>query len=233
MAGNLYIVSTPIGNLEDITIRAKNILCNIKIILAEDTRHSKILLNNIGAIPERLISFHDYNKERTTPYIISLLKENKDIALICDAGTPGIADEAFYIVREAINNNINVVPVPGPSSLLAALVCSGLPTDRFVFENFLPSKTSKRQSFFLSCKNEHRTVIFYESPFRIIKVLTEMKTIFGEISCVIARELTKVHEEFIRGTPATLLEHFKKNPPRGEMVVIFNTRVKPYNVLYN
>jgi 16S rRNA (cytidine1402-2'-O)-methyltransferase len=223
----LYIVSTPIGNLDDISIRAKKILGSVSTVLAEDTRQSRILLNHIAASP-RLVAFHDFNKEKATPAIIAALKENTDIAIICDAGTPGIADEAFYIVREAIRQGIPVVPVPGACAILAALVGSGLPTDRFVFENFLPVKSGRRRSLLEQMKNEPRTVVFYESPFRIVKVLGEMNEILGDVSVAIGRELTKIHEEFLRGTPKTLLEHFSKNKPRGEMVVMVNTRVPAY-----
>jgi 16S rRNA (cytidine1402-2'-O)-methyltransferase len=230
--GTLYIVSTPIGNLDDISIRAKNVVCSVPTVLAEDTRQSRILLNHIGASPE-LVSFHDYNKEKLTPRIIESLKNNADTAIICDAGTPGIADEAFYLVREAIRENIPVVPVPGACAALAALVCSGLPTDRFIFENFLPVKSGRRRRFFEDMKQEPRTVVFYESPFRIVKVLTVMDEVLGGVSVAIGRELTKMHEEFLRGTPKTLLAHFEKKQPRGEMVVMFNTRVPPYGISEN
>jgi 16S rRNA (cytidine1402-2'-O)-methyltransferase len=226
--GSLYIVSTPIGNLDDISMRAKKILGSVSTVLAEDTRQSRILLNHISASP-RLVAFHDFNKEKVTPAIIASLKENADMAIICDAGTPGIADEAFYLVREAIRNGIPVVPVPGACAILAALVCSGLPTDRFIFENFLPVKSGRRRSFLEQLKNEPRTVVFYESPFRIMKVLGEMDEILGGVSVAIGRELTKIHEEFLRGTPKSLLEHFSKNKPRGEMVVVVNTRVSSFD----
>ncbi|HUI92631.1 MAG TPA: 16S rRNA (cytidine(1402)-2'-O)-methyltransferase [Chitinivibrionales bacterium] len=220
----LYVVSTPIGNLDDISIRAKKILGTVSMVLAEDTRQSRILLSHIGASP-KLVAFHDFNKEKAAPAIIAVLKQGTDMAIICDAGTPGIADEAFYLVREAIRNGIAVVPVPGASALLAALVGSGLPTDRFVFENFLPAKSGRRRKFLEELKSEHRTVVFYESPFRIVKMLGEMNEVLGDVSVAIGRELTKIHEEFLRGTPKSLLEHFSKNKPRGEMVVVVNTRV--------
>lgn len=225
--GRLYIVSTPIGNLDDISIRAKSILKTVSTVLAEDTRHSRILLNHIGASPD-MISFHDFNKEKITPRVIASIKDGGDMAIICDAGTPGIADEAFYLVREAVRSGIPVVPLPGACAILAALVGSGLPTDRFVFENFLPVKSGRRRSFLEQMKNEPRTVVFYESPFRIVKVLGEMNEILGDVSVAIGRELTKIHEEFLRGTPKALLEHFSKNKPRGEMVVMVNTRLPAY-----
>jgi 16S rRNA (cytidine1402-2'-O)-methyltransferase len=226
--GTLYIVSTPIGNLDDISIRAKRILCDVSTVLAEDTRHSHILLRHINATPT-VIAFHDFNKEKITPKIIASLKDGTDMAIICDAGTPGIADEAFYIVREAVRQGIPVVPIPGACAAIAALVASGLPTDRFVFENFLPVKSGRRLRLLESFKTEPRTVIFYESPFRIVKVLTAMDAILGDIPVVIAREITKIHEEFLRGTPKELLTHFSNKTPRGEMVVMFNTRIAGEN----
>ncbi len=223
----LYVVATPIGNLDDTTFRAAKILSSVSTVLAEDTRKSRVLLDRIGAKPD-LIAFHDFNKEKVAPRIISMLGEGSDVAVICDAGTPGIADEAFYLVREAVRANIAVSPAPGPCAAIAALVCSGLPTDRFVFENFLPVKSARRKRVLEEMKNEPRTVIFYEAPFRIQKVLGDMKEVLGGVSVVIGRELTKIHEEFLRGTPESLLDHFVLKPPRGEMVVMFNTRVPPF-----
>ena len=221
----LYIVGTPIGNLDDLTIRAREILSKADCICAEDTRVSRVLLGHYG-ITTDVTAYHDFNKEKVTPRLIAMLKDGKNIALISDAGMPGIADPAFNLVREAIRENIPVVPIPGPSAFVAALVCSGLPTDRFVFENFLPPKTVRRKRILESLKNEPRTVIFYETPHRIVSVLTDMDEVLGEIPVVIARELTKVFEEFLRGTPKELLAHFAKNKPRGEMTVLFNTRMK-------
>jgi 16S rRNA (cytidine1402-2'-O)-methyltransferase len=226
--GTLYIVATPIGNLDDISIRAKNILAAVHTVLAEDTRQSRILLNHLGISPS-VIAYHDFNKEKITPHLVESMKDGADMAVICDAGTPGIADEAFYLVRASIREGIAVVPIPGACSIIAALVASGLPTDRFIFENFLPVKSGKRRTFFNGLKDEARTVIFYESPYRIVKVLTEMNEVLGAVSIVIAREITKLHEEFLRGTPRGLLEHFSKTKPRGEMVVLVNTRVPPFD----
>jgi 16S rRNA (cytidine1402-2'-O)-methyltransferase len=224
--GTLFIVATPIGNLDDISIRAQSILSRVAVVCAEDTRQSRILLDHIGASP-RVVSYHDFNKEKVTPRLIESLKAGTDIAVICDAGTPGIADEAFYLVRAAVRENIPVVPIPGACSIIAALVASGLPTDRFVFENFIPIKSGRRRAFLESLKNEPRTVIFFESPYRIVKVLAEMDKVLGAVSVVIGREITKFHEEFLRGTPKTLCEHFQKTKPRGEFVVLVNTRVPP------
>jgi 16S rRNA (cytidine1402-2'-O)-methyltransferase len=232
LMATLYIVSTPIGNLDDISLRARKVLGAVATVLAEDTRQSRILLNHVGVSPT-LVPFHDFNKEKVTPRTIGMLKEGRDIAIICDAGTPGIADEAFYLVREAVREGIPVVPVPGACAAVAALVSSGLPTDRFIFENFLPTKGGRRRRLLEDMKQEARTVVFYESPFRIVKVLTDMDEILGEVSVVIGRELTKVHEEFLRGTPKSLLAHFAEKPPKGEMVVMFNTRVSPFGARPN
>jgi 16S rRNA (cytidine1402-2'-O)-methyltransferase len=221
----LYLVSTPIGNLEDISARAARVLAQAPIILAEDRRVSRTLLLHLGiaAIPE---VYHDFNKERVTPRLIARLKSGEDMALITDAGTPGIADPAYNIVCAAIDEGISVTPIPGPVACIAALSASGLPTDRFVFENFLPHKEAARRRVLSSFREEHRTVLFYETPHRIVKVLEDMEAIFGTLWVVIAREMTKLHEEFLRGSPRQLLDRFAAKPPRGEMVVLFNSRVR-------
>jgi len=221
----LYIVSTPIGNLSDITVRASKTLAECDLILAEDTRTSKRLFDHLG-ISARVSAYHDFNKEKVTPGLVASLKEGKEIALITDAGTPGVADPAFYLVRAAIASGVDVVPIPGASAFLAALVASGLPTDRFIFENFLPNKGTQRRKIFETLKDEPRTVIFYETPHRIVKALEDIKEVLGDVRVVIARELTKIHEEFLRGGADELLAHFAEHPPRGEMVVLFNTRIK-------
>ena len=222
---SLYIVATPIGNLEDITYRAVKTLGQVDMILAEDTRVTKKLLDHYSIV-KPMFSYHDFNKEKVTPQIIKRLKNNEEIALVSDAGTPGIADPAFNLVREAIRENIKVIPIPGASAILSAIVCSGLPTDRFVFEYFLAHKSSQRIRFFEGLISEPRTVVFYETPHRIVKVLNEMKQVLPDITLVIGRELTKIYEEFLRGTPEELLAHFAKKPPKGEMVVLVNTRIK-------
>ncbi len=223
--GTLFIVATPIGNLDDITLRAQKILSSVDIILAEDTRVSRILLNHLN-ISTRLKSYHDFNKEKVTPSIINALQKGTDFALISDAGTPGIADPAFYLIRRAIEAHIDIIPLPGPTAIIPALIASGLPTDRFIFENFLPSKSVKRKKMLNKFVGEKRTVIFYESPHRIIKVLMEMKEILGNIPVVIVRELTKIHEEILRGTTESLLKHFESKKPKGEFVVLFNSSMK-------
>jgi 16S rRNA (cytidine1402-2'-O)-methyltransferase len=221
----LYIVSTPIGNLSDITARASKILGECDLILAEDTRVSKRLLDHLG-ISARVSAYHDFNKEKVTPSLVASLKDGKEIALITDAGTPGVADPAFYLVRAAIAEGIGVAPVPGASAFLAALVASGLPTDRFIFENFLPNKGTQRRKIFEALRDEPRTVIFYETPHRIVKALEDIRDVLGDVRVVIARELTKIHEEFLRGSAEKLLSHFAAHPPRGEMVVLFNNRIR-------
>lgn len=221
----LYIVGTPIGNLDDITVRAQKVLSEVDIICAEDTRTSRVLLDRYG-IATPMIPYHDFNKNKMGPHIITQLKAGKNIALISDAGMPGIADPAFNLVREAIKENIAVVPIPGPSALITALVCSGLPTDRFIFENFLPPKSARRKRILESFKEEPRTVIFYETPHRILSALRDMNETMPDVQIVIGRELTKMYEEFLRGSPKSLLAHFEKKPPKGEMVVMFNMRIK-------
>jgi 16S rRNA (cytidine1402-2'-O)-methyltransferase len=220
MQGTLYLVATPIGNLDDITIRAVKTLENADLILAEDTRVSKKLLSLLN-IHTPMRSYHDHNKERLIPEIVDKLENGCACALISDAGTPGIADPGFGLCRAAIAKGIPVVPIPGPSAILAALIGSGLPTDRFVFENFLPVKSGKRCRLLESLKAEKRTIVFFETPHRIAKSLRDIHTVLGDVHIVIGRELTKLHEEFLRGTPQTLLAHFEKKPPRGEMVVMF------------
>ncbi|MCX7726056.1 MAG: 16S rRNA (cytidine(1402)-2'-O)-methyltransferase [Chitinispirillaceae bacterium] len=222
----LFIVATPIGNLEDITFRAVRVLKESDLILAEDTRVSRKLLDHYGIVNIPLSPYHDFNKEKVTPSIITRLQKREKISLISDAGTPGIADPAFFLVREAIRNRLEVIPIPGPSAHIAAIVASGLPTDRFIFENFLPHKSTKRREIFSSLLTEKRTVIFYETPHRIIKVLKEIDEILGDVIVVIGRELTKIYEEFLRGTPSMLIEHFTNKPPRGEMVVMLNPRIR-------
>ena len=221
----LFLVATPIGNLDDMTLRATAVLKQTSAILAEDTRISRTLCARFG-ITAPLIAYHDFNKERVTPACIARLKSGENLALITDAGTPGIADPAFNLVRTAIAEGITVTPVPGACAFITALVGSGLPTDRFLFENFLPHKSGARQRVLESFRDEHRTVIFYETPHRIVKVLEEMNNVLGDVLVVIGRELTKLHEEFLRGTPKELLAHFATKPPRGEMTVLFNPRVQ-------
>jgi len=214
----LYIVATPIGNLEDITLRALRTLKEVDYIAAEDTRHSKILLDKYE-IRKPTISFHAWSDERKLQELLQLLQQGKNIALISDAGTPGISDPGYVLIKAALENNIPVVPIPGPSAFLTALSASGLPINQFIYIGFLPIKKG-RQTLFKSFAEEKRTIVFYESPHRLLKTLSELSRDFPERPLVIARELTKIHEEFFRGTVAQSLEYFQKKQPKGEFVLM-------------
>ncbi|MEN9332011.1 MAG: Ribosomal small subunit methyltransferase [Bacteroidota bacterium] len=214
----LTLVPTPIGNLQDITLRALEVLKNADLILAEDTRTARFLLQHFQ-IEKRILSHHQHNEHNALKEVIRLLKEGNKIALVSDAGTPAISDPGFLIVRECIKEDIEVYCLPGPTAFVPALVMSGLPCDKFVFEGFLPQKKG-RQSRFLFLKEEERTIIFYESPFRLVKLLEEIMEHFGpERRCSVSRELTKMFEETRRGTAGELLQHFSAHPPKGEIVV--------------
>lgn len=221
----LFVVATPIGNLQDLTPRAVAVLRDADIVVAEDTRVSSRLLAHSG-ISRPLRPYHDHNKERVTPGLIRELGDGKTVAVISDAGTPGIADPAFYLVRSARAAGFTVTPIPGACAAIAALVASGLPTDRFVFQNFLPAKQGKRRTVLQQLASETRTVICYESPYRLAAALRDIATVLGDVQVVVAREITKLHEEFRRDTPDRLAEHYEKHPPRGEIVVLFNTGVR-------
>jgi 16S rRNA (cytidine1402-2'-O)-methyltransferase len=219
MQGKLYIVPTPIGNLEDITFRAINVLKQADLILAEDTRTSSFLLKHYN-IDKPLRSYHQHNEHKTVQDIVENINSGKVIALVSDAGTPGISDPGFLLVRESLKNGIPVETLPGATAFVPALVNSGLPCDSFVFIGFLPQKKG-RQTKLTSLKNEERTMIFYESPFRLIKALEEFKTYFGEERHVsVSRELTKLHEENFRGTIAEAITHFNSKPVKGEIVIV-------------
>ncbi|MGB2706279.1 MAG: 16S rRNA (cytidine(1402)-2'-O)-methyltransferase [Candidatus Omnitrophota bacterium] len=217
--GTLYIVSTPIGNLEDITLRAIRVLKEADFIAAEDTRRTRILLDRYG-IKKKLISFYSYNKLIKKDRIVGLLKEGRNIALVSDAGTPGISDPGFSLIKSAIENTVPIEAIPGPTALITALVLSGKPTNKFVFEGFLPSKPSKRRKRLKFLKNEERTAIIYESSHRITRLLGDMLDIFGDREIALARELTKKFEEIRRDRTSALLEHFSEEKPRGEFIVV-------------
>ncbi len=217
--GALYIVSTPIGNLEDITLRALRTLKEVDLIAAEDTRRTKILLDKYN-IRKKLISFYSYNKLRRKDEIINLLKEGKNIALVSDAGTPGISDPGFSLIKSVIENQIPLTPIPGPTALITALVISGKPTDKFVFEGFLSNKSSKRRHRLEFLKEEERTIIIYESCHRITKLLKDILDTMGDREIVFTRELTKKFEEVKRDRVSALLEHFSRARPSGEFIVI-------------
>lgn len=216
--GTLYIVSTPIGNLEDITFRAVKILSGVDLIAAEDTRQTKILLEHYN-IKKELISYFQFNEAKRTPELIEALKSGSSIAIVSDAGTPGISDPAYRLVRAAIDNGINIIPIPGASALLAALVVSGLPTDGFVFEGFLPHKKGRRTKL-EHLKAESRTIILYESPHRILKTLQQLHETFGDRQVAVAREITKKFEEIFRGTLSEALNYFSSKSIKGEFVLV-------------
>jgi 16S rRNA (cytidine1402-2'-O)-methyltransferase len=217
--GMLYIVSTPIGNLEDITLRALRILKEVDVIAAEDTRHTRILLDRYG-ISKKLISFHSYSRARKTETIVSLLEKGTNVALVSDAGTPGISDPGCTLIRQALDSGIPLTSVPGPTALIAALVISGKPTNKFVFEGFLSNKSSKRRSRLTLLKAEERTIVLYESCHRIQKLLGDMSETMGDREVVVVRELTKKFEEIQRGPARSLAEHYAKTRPRGEFIVV-------------
>jgi 16S rRNA (cytidine1402-2'-O)-methyltransferase len=223
--GVLFVVSTPIGNLEDITLRALRILKETDLIAAEDTRKTGVLLKHYQ-IKNRTTSYHDFNKEKKTPYLLKELKSGKNVAIVSDAGTPGISDPCFYLVREAIKEEIKIVPAPGSSALLSALVVSGLPTDKFVFEGFLPSKKTKKIKRLKELESEKRTLIFYESPHRMIQTLNNLNEVFGERKVVVARELTKKFEEIIRGKISDVESYFERKKVKGEIAIVVEGKAK-------
>ncbi len=215
----LYLVPTPIGNLEDITYRAIRILTEADIVLAEDTRKTSILLKKY-AISKKLKSFHKFNEHQETDKIIGLLLQGTSIALVSDAGTPGISDPGYLLVRECLKRHIDIEALPGPTALIPALVVSGIPCDRFIFEGFLPVKKGRKKRLGV-LGNENRTMIFYESPHRLLKTLAELSEALGENrKAAIVRELTKIHEEIIRGTLGNLIEKIESNPVKGEIVLV-------------
>lgn len=217
--GTLYIVPTPVGNMEDMTLRAIRILKEADVVLAEDTRTSGILLKHFG-IQNHLLSHHKFNEHGTSAGIVERLKAGQTIALISDAGTPGISDPGFFLAREAARAGVTVLTLPGATACIPALVSSGLPCDRFCFEGFLPQKKG-RQTRLDALVDEERTMVFYESPYRLLKTLRQLAAVFGkERQASVAREISKVHEEHVRGTLSDLIAHFEATAPRGEMVIV-------------
>ena len=229
--GNLYIVATPIGNLQDITLRAIKTLQEVDFIACEDTRSAFTLLTGIGVekstFREKLISFYEGNESIRLPQILNLLQNGKNVALISESGTPLVSDPGFKLVRGALENGIKVESIPGPSSVISALVSSGLPTDKFLFLGFLPKKIGHRRNLLkslkISLKQIESTVIFFESPFRVLKTLDELKEEFGDMEIVVARELTKIHEEVKKGKISGISEYYKKSI-KGEIVILFNLK---------
>ena len=217
--GILYIVPTPVGNMEDMTFRAVRILKEVDLVLAEDTRTSGILLKHYD-IKNILMSHHKFNEHGTSAGVVSRLLAGENVALISDAGTPGISDPGFFLVREAVRAGVEVQCLPGATAFVPALVSSGLPCDRFAFEGFLPQKKG-RQTKLESLKEEERTMIFYESPYRLVKTLQQFaETYGGERQVSVCREISKVHEESVRGTLDEVIAHFKEKEPKGEIVII-------------
>ena len=218
--GILYLVPTPVGNMEDMTMRAIRLLKEADVILCEDTRTSGILLKHFEIEGKKLMAHHKFNEHGTSASIVERLKAGQTIALISDAGTPGISDPGFFLVREAVRAGIEVQTLPGATAFVPALVSSGLPCDRFCFEGFLPQKKG-RQTKLQSLVDEERTMIFYESPYRVLKTLQQLAEVMGPDRQVSAcREISKVHEESVRGTLAEVIAHFQEHDPRGEFVIV-------------
>lgn len=217
--GKLYLVPTPVGNMEDITLRALRLLKEADVVLAEDTRTSGILLKHYD-IKTRLMSHHKFNEHQTAGMLAARMAGGETMVLISDAGTPGISDPGFMLVRECVARDVEVQCLPGATAFVPALVSSGLPCDRFCFEGFLPQKKG-RATRIAALAEETRTMIFYESPHRVVKLLQQLKEAFGEErQCSVCREISKVHEESVRGSLNEVLAHFLENEPRGEFVII-------------
>lgn len=227
--GILYLVPTPVGNLEDMTYRAIRVLREADLILCEDTRTSGILLKHFE-IQNKLMAHHKFNEHGTSAQLVERLKAGETIALISDAGTPGISDPGFFLAREAVAAGVTVQTLPGATAFVPALVSSGLPCDRFCFEGFLPQKKGRATALAQLAKEE-RTMIFYESPYRVLKTLEQFAEVFGadrQVSC--CREISKVHEESVRGTLTDVIAHFKEIPPKGEFVMVLAGATKEKKV---
>lgn len=219
MTGTLYIVATPIGNLEDMTFRAVRILQEVDLIAAEDTRHSRKLLSHFG-ISTTLTSYYDHNQSLKGERILATLRDGKQVALISDAGTPCISDPGYQLVRDALVEGIKVAPIPGACAAITALSVAGLPTDSFTFAGFPPNKEGKRRSFLAGLLNAHGTLVLYEAPHRLTETLTDIADILGDRQVVVTRELTKLYEECLRGTAREVREQAREGRERGEMVIL-------------
>lgn len=224
MSGLLYIVATPIGNLEDITLRALRVLKEVDLIAAEDTRHTRYLLNHYG-IRTALTSYHEHNERAKAQTLVERIKSGVKLALVSDAGTPAISDPGFRLVVEAIHAGVQVVPLPGACAMATVLSASGLPTDRFVFEGFLPAKRNDRLARLLALREETRTLIFHEAPHRLGECLADMRELLGDREMVLAREVSKLHEEFIRGRASDLIRRLANQKMRGEMTLVVRAPV--------
>jgi 16S rRNA (cytidine1402-2'-O)-methyltransferase len=223
--GMLYIVSTPIGNREDITLRALRILKEVDLIAAEDTRHTGLLLRHYG-IQKPLTSYFEGNELKKRDFILSKLKQGDRIALVSDAGTPGISDPGFRLIQLAIENQIPVVPIPGPAAVIAALSVSGLPSDAFLFKGFLPHKMKKRRDLLKELEDVRETLIFYESPHRISETLRDVYEVLGDREIVLTRELTKIYEEVLRGKVSEILNQIAKKKLKGEITVVVEGKTR-------
>lgn len=224
-AGTLYLVATPIGNLEDITQRALNVLREVDVIACEDTRRTQHLLNHYG-IKTKMLSYHEHNERHRAAELGQLLQTGACVAIVSDAGTPGISDPGFRLVGDAIARGARVVPIPGAAAFVSALVASGLPTDEFFFGGFLPARSTQRRARLMQVRSLHSTLIFYESPHRIAQALADAREILGEREAAVARELTKLHEEIVRGRLSELSERFQnEDAARGEMVLVIDRTV--------
>lgn len=223
---SLFLVPTPIGNLADMTLRAIDVLRSVDTILAEDTRHTGKLLRH-HHITTPLRSFHQHNEHKELPKVIALLRAGRSVALVTDAGTPGISDPGFLLVRACVKEHIGFECLPGATALIPALILSGFPTDRFAFEGFLPAKKGRLTRLHVLSREE-RTLVFYESPHRLLKTLTDLNAHLGRSrQAVVCREISKLHEDVERGTLVELIDHFKKNEPRGEIVIVVGPEAEP------
>jgi len=223
--GTLYLVSTPIGNLEDVTARALRVLGEADVVACEDTRRTRVLLDHFG-ITAKTVSYHEHNERERAAELGALLEGGASVAVVTDAGTPGVSDPGYRLVREAIERGASVVPVPGPAAFVAALTASGLPTDEFYFGGFLPARPHARRTRFEQVRDLGATLVFYETPHRIAHALAEAREVLGEREAAVARELTKLHEEIVRGRLSELAARFSaENAARGEMVLVIDRRV--------
>ena len=216
--GSLYLVSTPIGNLEDISLRALRILKEVDLIAAEDTRRTGLLLKHFG-ITNRMQSYHDHNKSRKSPILLRQLSMGKSIAIVSDSGTPGISDPAYYLVKRAVEDAITVIPIPGATAVISGLIVSGLPTDRFIFEGFLPHKKGRKPRLNL-LSTESRTIVLYEAPHRLLRTLSDLLENLGDRTMAVCREMTKRFEEILRGSISEMIDNFTHRKPRGEFILI-------------
>jgi 16S rRNA (cytidine1402-2'-O)-methyltransferase len=220
--GKLYLVATPIGNLEDVSPRALRVLQDVHMVACEDTRHTQILLRRYEIRAKHLTSYTEFNHRRKVAELVGQLGRGWDVALVTDAGTPGLSDPGEQLVRAAIDAGHEVVPIPGPAAAIAALVASGLPTRAFTFVGFVDKKSGPRRRMLEKLVNEGRTAVIYESPYRVADLLTDLAAVAPQARVVVARELTKVHEEFRRGTAAELAAHYAEHPPKGEVTIVIS-----------